>query len=90
MSVNVINFALFPRFSSLIHQKNYISLNKLIKITLISSFLVLIPFTILITIFAKPIINIIYGPVYSSASLAMILLVWSGVANYFRSYASNL
>ena len=90
MSVNVVNYALFPRFSALIHQKNYESLNKLIKLTLTLSFVVLVPLAIGITIFAKPIINIIYGSVYSSASLAMILLVWSGVVNYFRAFAGNL
>ena len=89
-SVNVVNYALFPRFSALIHQKNYESLNKLIKFTLTLSFVVLIPLTIGITIFAKPIINIIYGSVYSTASLAMIFLIWSGVASYFRAYATNL
>ena len=89
-SVNVVNLALFPRFSALIHQKNYESLNKLIKLTLTLSLVVLIPLAISITIFAKPIINIIYGSVYSSASLAMTLLIWSGVVFYFRNFFCNL
>lgn len=89
-SINIVNFALFPRFSTLIHQKNYASLNKLIRLTLLLSFIVLIPLAISITIFAKPIINIIYGPVYSGTSLTLILLIWSGVISYFRTFASNL
>lgn len=89
-SVNVVNFALFPRFSALIHQKHYESLNKLIKLTLTLSFVVLIPLAIGITIFAKPIINIIYGSAYSGASLTMALLIWSGVIFYFHNFASNL
>lgn len=89
-SINIINFVLFPRFSALIHQKNYISLNKLIRLILLLSFIVLIPLAIGITIFAKPIINIIYGSVYSSASLTMILLIWSGVISYFKLFVSNL
>jgi len=89
-SVNIVNSVLFPRFSALIHQKNYVSLNKLIRLTLLFSFIVLIPLATGITIFAKPIINIIYGSVYSSASLAMILLIWSGVVTYFRTFVSIL
>jgi O-antigen/teichoic acid export membrane protein len=89
-SVNVVNNALFPRVSALIHQKNYTTLNKLIRFTLSLSFIVLVPLAIGITVFAKPIINIIYGPVYSSASLALTLLIWSGVVSYFRLFASNL
>jgi O-antigen/teichoic acid export membrane protein len=89
-SVNVINNALFPRFSALIHQKKYQSLDKLIKFTLFWSLLVLVPLAIVITIFAKPIINIIYGSIYSSASLALTLLIWTGVVSYFKLLASNL
>ena len=89
-SVNIINSVLFPRFSALIHQQNYFSLNKLIRLTLILSIIVLIPLSLGISLFAKPIIQIIYGPLYASASLSMILLIWSGVATYFRTFASNL
>lgn len=89
-SINIINTVLFPRFSIFFHQKKYSSLNKLIRFTSLISFVVLIPLAILITIFSKSIINIIYGSTYTSASLTMVLLVWSGVICYYRTYVSNL
>lgn len=89
-SINVVNFALFPRFSSLIHQQKFQLLNKLIRLTILISLIVLVPLALGISIFATPIMNLIYGSVYSSASLTMIYLIWAGVVLYFRTFICNL
>lgn len=89
-SVNVVSSALFPRFSALIHQKNFVSLHKLMRLVIILSLCGLIPLAIIITIFANPIVNLIYGLAYINTSAVMVLLIWSGVILYFRNLYCNL
>lgn len=89
-SINIVNNALFPRISALINQKNYSALSKLIRFVVSISLLGLIPLGLIITIFAKPIMSIIYGSAYTNASPATILLIWSGVIFYFRGLFCNL
>lgn len=89
-SVNIINTALFPRLSALIQQKNYQTLSRLIRLILSVSFITLIPLACIITVFSQPIMNIIYGSSYVVAGPVLILLIWAGVINYFRSFISNL
>ena len=89
-SINIVNYALFPRISALINQKNYSALSRITKFVVSISLVGLIPLGLIITIFARPIMTLIYGPAYTSASLAMVLLMWSGVIYYFRSFFCNL
>lgn len=89
-SINVINSAIFPRLNVLIHQNNSEILAKLIKIVIVLSILGLIPLAIVITIFQSKIISIVYGLDYIFSAPVMVILIWSGVVNYFRIFVSNL
>lgn len=90
LSVNIINTAIFPRLSALIEQKNSPTLARLIRLVLVVSLLTLIPLAVVITLLARPIMSIIYGPAYLSAATALSLLIWAGVVSYFRTFVSNL
>lgn len=89
LSVNIVNTALFPRISALIQQKSYQTLSRLIRFILSISLIILIPLAMIITVFSKQIMNVIYGPAYISAGTALIFLIWAGVVNYFRTFTGN-
>ncbi len=89
-SINVINNAIFPRINVLIQEKKQETLRKLIRMVITYSVIGLLPLAAFITIFQSQIVKAIYGSVYLSAAPAMAILVWAGVVNYFRIFASNL
>ena len=89
-SVNVINYAIFPRITVLIHENKKETVKKLIKLVIGLSLLGLIPLAILITWQRELIMKLIYGPSFVISAGVMSLLVWSGVINYFRVFAGNL
>lgn len=89
-SVNVINYAIFPRITVLIHEDKKEKVKKLIKIIIGLSLLVLIPLALLITWQRELIMKLIYGESFIVSAGVMSLLVWSGVINYFRVFAGNL
>lgn len=89
-SVNVINYAIFPRITVLIHENKKETVNKLIKLIIGLSLLGLIPLAMLITWQRELIVKLIYGPSFIVSAWVMSLLVWSGVINYFRVFVGNL
>jgi O-antigen/teichoic acid export membrane protein len=89
-SVNVINYAIFPRITVLIHENKKETVNKLIKLVIGLSLLGLIPLAMLITWQRELIVKLIYGPSFIVSAWVMSLLVWSGVINYFRVFVGNL
>lgn len=89
-SVNVINYAIFPRITVLFHENKKETVKKLIKLVISLSVLVLVPLALLITWQRELIMKLIYGPSFVVAAGVMSLLVWSGVINYFRVFVGNL
>lgn len=89
-SVNVINYAIFPRITVLFHENKRETVGKLIKLVIGLSFLGLIPLALLITWQRELIMKLIYGPSFVVAAGVMSLLIWSGVINYFRVFVGNL
>lgn len=89
-SINVINYAIFPRMTVLFHQENHRTARKLVKIVVSLSILGLIPLAAMITWQRDLIIKLIYGQSFAVAAVVMSLLVWSGVVNYFRVLVGNL
>jgi len=89
-SVNVINYAIFPRITVLIHENKKETVKKIIKLVIGLSLLGLIPLAILITWQRELIMKLIYGPSFVVSAGVMSLLVWSGVVNYFRVFVGNL
>jgi len=89
-SVNVINYAIFPRITVLIHENKKETVKKLIKLVIGLSLLGLIPLAMLITWQRELIMKLIYGPSFIVSAGVMSLLVWSGVINYFRVFVGNL
>lgn len=89
-SVNVINYAIFPRLTVLFHEDKKETAKKLIKMIIWLSLAVLIPLAILITWQRELIMNLIYGKEFIVSAWVMSLLVWSGVINYFRIFVGNL
>ena len=89
-SVNVINYAIFPRITVLIHENKKETVKKIIKLVIGLSLLGLIPLAILITWQRELIMKLIYGEAFVVSAGVMSLLVWSGVINYFRVFVANL
>lgn len=89
-SINIINMAIFPRMSILTHEKKDMLLSRMIKIVTGISLLILIPLASLISWKSNLIINLIYGKEYFLAGPILVVLIWSGVVNYFRILITNL
>ena len=89
-SINVINYAVFPRLTVLFHENKEDTAKKLIKIIIGLSFLGLIPLALLITWQRELIMKLIYGQSFVVSAGVMSLLIWSGVINYFRIFVGNL
>jgi len=89
-SINVINYAIFPRLTVLFHENKEDTAKKLIKIIIGLSLLGLIPLALLITWQRELIMKLIYGQSFVVSAGVMSLLIWSGVINYFRIFAGNL
>lgn len=89
-SINVINYAIFPRLTVLFHEGKEETVNKLIKLVVGISLLGLIPLAMVITWQRELIIKLIYGQSFILSAEVMSLLVWSGVINYFRIFVGNL
>ena len=89
-SVNIINSATFPRISVLIHEGKHDTVNRLIKAIIGGSIVVLVPLVLFIGWQSNLIIGLIYGNKYLAAAPIMTALVWVGVINYFRTFATNL
>jgi len=89
-SVNVINYAIFPRLTVLFHENREEVSKKIIKLVVGLSILVLIPLAMIITWQRELIIKLIYGEAFIVSAGVMSLLVWSGVINYFRVFVANL
>jgi len=89
-SINVINYAIFPRLTVLFHEGKEETINKLIKLVIGISLFGLIPLAMVITWQRELIIKLIYGQSFVSSAGVMSLLIWSGVINYFRIFVGNL
>jgi O-antigen/teichoic acid export membrane protein len=89
-SINVINYAIFPRLTVLFHEGKKESAKKLIEIILGLSVIGLIILASLITWQRELIVRLIYGQPFVVSAGVMSLLVWSGVINYFRVFVANL
>lgn len=89
-SINVVNYAVFPRLSVLFNEKKKDVFNKIIKIIILLSLITLVPLAGIISWQKEMIMKLIYGQSFVVASKVMSLLVWAGVINYFRVFVSNL
>lgn len=89
-SINVVNYAVFPRLSVLFNEKKKDVFNKIIKIIILFSLITLVPLAGIISWQRELIMKLIYGQSFVVASKVMSLLVWAGVINYFRVFVSNL
>lgn len=89
-SINVINYAIFPRLTILFHEEKKDTAKKLIKMVIVLSLLGLIPLALIITWQRELIMKLIYGQNFVVSAGVMSLLIWSGVINYFRVFVGNL
>jgi O-antigen/teichoic acid export membrane protein len=89
-SINVINYALFPRLTILFHEDKKDTAKKLIKFVVVLSLLGLLSLASVITWQRELIMKLIYGQSFVISAGVMSLLVWSGVINYFRVFVGNL
>ena len=90
-SINIINAATFPRMSVLIHEKKHHTFNRLIKIVIFGSILVLFPLASIISLKSESVISIIWqGRNFLAAATMLPFMIWSGVFNYFRIFTTNI
>jgi O-antigen/teichoic acid export membrane protein len=89
-SINVINYAIFPRLTVLFHENKEETAKKVIKLVVGLSLVGLTILAMVITWQRELIMKLIYGSEFIVSANVMSLLVWSGVINYFRMFAGNL
>ena len=90
-SVNIINSATLPRISVLIHENKHSTLAKLTQLIIVFSLAILLPLALIISLNSRLIISLVWrSPAYFAAAAILPLLIWSGIANYFRNYTTNL
>ena len=89
-SINIINNAILPRISILVHQQKYATLVKLYKVVIVISLLILIPLATIISLNSRIIVTLIWpGSGYLAAATILPFMIWAGVINFFRNFATN-
>jgi O-antigen/teichoic acid export membrane protein len=84
--LRVVHMAMFPRLSSLYAEGNIAGYRKLIRTSLLMSLFTLIPVGLITTFFPAEIIGLIFGQEYVSASIALPLLIWSGIVAFIGGF----
>lgn len=88
-TMGLIHTVLYPRMANL-YNTNRDKLNKLLKLFISLSLVVLIPTITLIGIFRNQLINLIYGTKFHGSGDVMILLIIGGAISYFTGFFANL
>jgi O-antigen/teichoic acid export membrane protein len=89
LSLTLVHQVIFPKLSSLYSQNNLYTYKKLMKNIIVLSFVIIIPIGLIVSIFSKEIMVIIYGKEYESASIALIPLIWTGILIFFSTFWGN-
>jgi O-antigen/teichoic acid export membrane protein len=84
--ISVVHMAMFPRLASLYAAGNTTEYRRLLRISIFLSLMALIPIGIMMTLFSKEIMGLIFGQHYVRASGAMPLLIWSGVVAFINGF----
>jgi O-antigen/teichoic acid export membrane protein len=84
--ISIVHHAILPKLSTLYYEKQFERYRKLLKRIFKISFLWLLPLLILLSFFAKEILNLIYGPEFAVGYVALIILFWNGFIIYFSSF----
>lgn len=85
-TIYIVHHAILPKLSTLYYEKQFERYRKLLKVIFKTSFLWLLPLLILLSFFAKEILNLIYGPEFAVGYIALIILFWNGFIIYFSSF----
>lgn len=85
-TINLVHQALVPKLSALSTKKDLTQYNLLMKKVFLLSFSILIPIAIIISLFSKELLSIIYGIKFIGASFALQTLIWTEVLIFFSSF----
>jgi O-antigen/teichoic acid export membrane protein len=84
--LKVVHMAMFPRLASLYAEGNNIAYRRLMRTSLVSSFIALVPVGIMTIFFPEDIVRFFFGQQYVSASVALPLLIWSGILSFIAGF----
>ena len=84
--LKVVHMAMFPRLASFYAEGNNVGYRKLMRTSIVLSLIALIPVGIIITFFPADIIRLFFGQHYVSASVALPLLIWSGILSFIAGF----
>jgi len=84
--LKVVHMAMFPRMASLYAEGNNEAYRRLMRTSLVSSFIALVPVGIVTIFFPEDIIRFFFGQQYMSASVALPLLIWSGILSFIAGF----
>jgi O-antigen/teichoic acid export membrane protein len=87
--LRVVHLAMFPRLASFYAEGNILEYRRMMRTSIVLSVIALIPIGIFTTIFPGDIIGLLFGRDYVGASIALPLLIWSGIVSFINTFFSN-
>ncbi len=84
--VGVIHMAMFPRLASLYAVGNTFEYKRVMRISILSSLIFLIPIGFAAAFFPGEIITLVFGRQYAAAATALQFLIWSGITAFICSF----
>jgi O-antigen/teichoic acid export membrane protein len=85
-AISIVHHAILPKLSTLYYEKQFERYRRLLKIIFKISLVCLFPLLILLSLFSKEMLNVIYGPEFTVGYVALIILFWNGFIIYFSSF----
>jgi O-antigen/teichoic acid export membrane protein len=84
--LKVVHMAMFPRLAVLYAEGSNGEYRRLMRTSIVVSLIALIPVGVLVMFFPAEIIGLFFGRHYVSASIALPLLIWSGILSFIAGF----
>lgn len=86
--LKVVHMAMFPRLATFYAEGSNLEYRKLMRTSIVLSLTALVPVGLIATFFPADIIKLFFGQHYVSASIALPLLIWSGIISFINTFFS--
>ncbi len=84
--LKVVHMAMFPRLAAFYAEGNNAEYRRLMRTSIVLSLIALIPVGIMTIFYSADIIRLFFGQQYVSASVALPLLIWSGILSFIAGF----
>lgn len=84
--LKVVHMAMFPRLASLYAEGSTLEYRRMMRTSILSSLIALIPIGIMTMFYSADIIRLFFGQQYVSAAIALPLLIWSGILSFIAGF----